>query len=124
MLVRQQFYNASTLDFRDYGMVMENDGDGIVHSPYFKLAGSAGKLDWQAGLKYFYYTGPASQGYTASSPDYELVKAQDLYRQEKTYDELLPTLGVDYHLSESIEVHASYGRNQIRPYAYGPCHHL
>ncbi|MCB2148450.1 MAG: TonB-dependent receptor [Deltaproteobacteria bacterium] len=120
MLIRQQFYNAATLDFRGYGMVMENDGDGIVHSPYFKLAGSAGKLDWQAGLKYFYYKDPASQGYTASPPDYELVKAQDLYRQEKTYDELLPTLGVDYHLSEGIEVHASYGRNQIRPYAYVP----
>jgi iron complex outermembrane receptor protein len=120
MLIRQQFYNAATLSFRGYGMVMENDGDGIVHSPYFKLAGSAGPFDWQAGLKYFYYKDPASQGYTASAPDYELVMASDLYRQEKTYDELLPTLGIDYRIGDGVELTASYGRNQIRPYAYVP----
>ncbi len=120
MLIRQQFYNAATLAFRGYGMVMDNDGDGIVHSPYFKLAGSAGPFDWQAGLKYFYYKDPASQGYTASAPDYELVKAPDLYREEKTYDELLPTLGIDYRVADGIELTASYGRNQIRPYAYVP----
>ncbi|WP_419660620.1 TonB-dependent receptor [Desulfosarcina variabilis str. Montpellier] len=120
MVISQQFYNPTNFAFKGYGMVMENDGDGIVHSPYFKLAGSVGAFDWQAGLKYFYYKDPASQGYTASAPDYELVKADDLYRQEKTYDELLPTLGIDYRITDSLEVTASYGRNQIRPYAYVP----
>ena len=120
MVIRQQFYNPATLAFKGYGMVMENDGDGIVHSPFFKLAGSVGPVDWQAGLKYFYYKDPASQGYTASAPDFTLEKADDLYRQEKTYDELLPTLGVDYRIADGIELTASYGRNQIRPYAYVP----
>jgi len=120
MLIRQQFYNPSTFAFKGYGMVMENEDDGIVHSPFFKLAGRAGSFDWQAGLKYFHYTDPASQGYTAAAPDYELVKADDLYRREKSYDELLPSLGINYRITEGIELTASYGRNQIRPYAYVP----
>lgn len=120
MLIRQQFYNPATFAFKGYGMVMENEDHGIVHSPFFKLAGGAGSFDWQAGLKYFHYTDPASQGYTASAPDYELVKADDLYRQEKSYDELLPSLGINYRITEGVELTASYGRNQIRPYAYVP----
>ncbi|BBO82285.1 TonB-dependent receptor [Desulfosarcina ovata] len=120
MVISQKYYNVATHAFAGYGMVMENEDDGIVHSPYLKLAGSTGPLDWQAGLKYFHYTDPASQGYTASAPDYQLVKASDLYRQEKTYDELLPTVGVNCHIGDDIELFASYGRNQIRPYAYVP----
>lgn len=120
MLIRQNFYDPVTFAFKGYGMVMDNDGHGIVHSPFFKLAGSTGSLDWQAGLKYFYYTDPASQGYTASAPDFELIQAPDLYRQEKTYDELLPTLGIACRITDDVELTASYGRNQIRPYAYVP----
>ena len=74
----------------------------------------------QAGLKYFYYKDPASQGYTSPAPDYTLVKAPDLYREENEYDEFLPTLGVAWRMDESVEWYASYGRNQIRPYAYMP----
>lgn len=120
MIIRQSFYNAATFDFRGYGMLMENDGDGIVQSPYVKLAGQVGRFDWQAGLKYFHYTDPASQGYIAAPPDYAVIRAPDLVRQEKTYDALLPTLGVDYRISDGIEFYTSYGRNQIRPYAYMP----
>ena len=120
MIIRTQFYDTTTFAFKGYGMYMESDDEGIVHSPYFKLSGSVGKIDWQAGIKYFYYRDPASQGYIASAPDFELVKASDLYREEKDYDELLPTLGVNYRVSDGIEFYASYGRNQIRPYAYMP----
>ncbi|MGD9878102.1 TonB-dependent receptor [Desulfococcus sp.] len=120
MRITQENFNAATLAFKGYGMVMESEDDGIGHSPYIKLAGSIGGFDWQAGLKYFYYRDPAGQGYTAAAPDYELVKAPDLYRQEKSYDELEPTLGVTYLFSENLEFHSSYGRNHIRPYAYVP----
>lgn len=120
MDIRTQFHDTATLEFSGYGMVMENDGDGIVHSPYFKLSGSVGAFDWQAGIKYFHYTDPASQGYISSAPDYELVQAADLYREEKTYDELLPTVGINYRMNDSVGWYASYGRNQIRPYAYMP----
>ena len=120
MIIRQQNFDPVTFDFRGYGMYMDSDDDGVVHSPYLKLAGSVGKFDWQAGLKYFYYKDPASQGYVAFPPDFTLVKAPDLFREEKTYDEFLPTLGVAYRLTDIVEFNASYGRNQIRPYAYVP----
>jgi iron complex outermembrane receptor protein len=120
MVIRTQFYDTRNLDFKSYGMFTKNEGNGIAHSPYFKLAGSVDSFDWQAGLKYFYYKGPASQGYVYSAQTKQLVEAPDLYREEKTYDALLPTLGVGYRLSDGIEFNASYGRNQIRPYAYMP----
>ncbi len=120
MIIRQQNYDPVNFDFRGYGMYMDSDDDGVVHSPYLKLAGSIGKVDWQAGLKYFYYKDPSSQGYVAPPPNFTLVKAPDLFREEKTYDEFLPTVGVAYRLTDNVEFNAGYGRNQIRPYAYVP----
>ncbi len=120
MEIANQFYDPVTLAFKGYGMYMENESPGLVNSPYIKLAGGHDKLDWQAGLKYFHYRDPESQGYISPPPDYVLVKADDLVREEKVYEAYLPTLGVSYHLSDSAEVYASYGRNHIRPYAYMP----
>jgi len=120
MIIRTQNYDPLTLAFKGYGMHMESDDNGIVHSPYVKLSGNTGNFNWQAGLKYFWYKDPASQGYTSAAPNYELVKGDDLFREEKEYDELLPTLGVSYFLSDNMEVYTAYGRNQIRPYSYVP----
>jgi iron complex outermembrane receptor protein len=120
MIIRQQNYDPITFAFKGYGMYMKSDDKGVAHSPFLKLAGSIGQFDWQAGLKYFHYTDPSSQGYVASAPDYTLKAASDLFREEKTYDEILPTLGVAYRLTDTVELNASYGRNQIRPYAYVP----
>lgn len=120
MVIRQQNYDPVTFAFKGYGMYMKSEDNGMVHSPFLKLAGSIGQFDWQAGLKYFHYTDPAGQGYVASAPDYTLTAASDLFREEKTYDEILPTLGVAYRLTDNLELNASYGRNQIRPYAYVP----
>ena len=118
MVIQTKNYDVLTQAFKGYGMYTVNEDDGIVHSPFFKLAGKVGAFDWQAGLKYFYYKDPASQGYTWKNN--ALVLGADLYREEKTYDELLPSLGLNYRISDGIEVYTSYGRNQIRPYAYMP----
>jgi len=120
MVIRTENYNPVTFAFMGHGMYTENDGNGIVHSPFLKLAGRIANFDWQGGLKYFYYKDPASQGYTSTAPDFVLTPAADLYRESRKYDEFLPTLGVGYHLSDSMEFYTSYGRNQIRPYAYLP----
>jgi iron complex outermembrane recepter protein len=120
MIIRQQNFDPVTFAFKGYGMYMKSDDKGVAHSPFLKLAGSIGQFDWQAGLKYFHYTDPASQGYVASAPDYTLTAASDLFREENTYDEILPTLGVAYRLTDNLELNASYGRNQIRPYSYVP----
>jgi iron complex outermembrane receptor protein len=120
MVIRQQNYDPVTFAFKGYGMYMKSEDKGMVHSPFLKLAGSIGRFDWQAGLKYFHYTDPAGQGYVASAPDYTLTPASDLFREEKTYEEILPTLGAAFRLTDNLELNASYGRNQIRPYAYVP----
>ena len=120
MVIQTENYNPVGFTFKGHGMHTENDGNGIVHSPFFKLAGSIGNFDWQGGLKYFYYKDPASQGYTSKPPDFKLTPAADLYRKSQKYDELLPTAGIGYHVTEFLEFYASYGRNQIRPYAYMP----
>lgn len=120
MFIRQQNYDPVSFAFKGYGMYMKSDDNGVAHSPFLKLAGSIGQFDWQAGLKYFHYTDPSSQGYVASAPDYTLTAASDLFREEKTYDEILPTLGAAFRLTDNLELNASYGRNQIRPYSYVP----
>jgi iron complex outermembrane receptor protein len=110
----------SGLAYRGYGIMASPSGDSYVHSPYLKLSGSLGELDWQAGLKYFYYDEPSSKGYVTNPADYSLERASDLDREARSYDLLLPTLGIGYWASENIYIYASYGKNFIRPYAYMP----
>jgi iron complex outermembrane recepter protein len=120
MKIITQNFDPVSYTNKGYGMYTVNDGNGIVHSPYFKLAGNISDFDWQGGLKYFYYKDPASQGYTSSAPNYNLVLAPDLYREAKEYSELLPTAGIGYNLSDFMQLYTSYARNQVRPYSYVP----
>nr|NJM03870.1 TonB-dependent receptor [Desulfobacula sp.] len=120
MAIITQNFDPLTFANKGYGMYTENDGNGIVHSPFVKLAGNMDKLDWQTGLKYFYYNDPASRGYTSTAPTYALVRASDLDREEKEYDKILPTAGLGYNFSDSLNVYTSFGRNFIRPYSYVP----
>ncbi|MGQ9745976.1 MAG: TonB-dependent receptor [Dissulfurimicrobium sp.] len=120
MLIRNKMYDPVSFNFKGYGISIKSDDNGIVHSPYLKLAGSIGNFDWQMGLKYFYYKEPSSEGYIFSPSSHKLVKASDLYREKKEYDEVLPTLGVSYHPSDFLSFYTSYSRNYIRPYAYIP----
>lgn len=121
MSINTQNYNPSTMQFLGGGVITRSDDNGIVHSPYLKLAGNLGQFDWQAGLKYFSYRDPSIQGFTTGpAPTYAPVRAADLDRTAKTYDAVLPTAGLGYTFCEAWQVHASYGRSQIRPYAYVP----
>ncbi len=108
------------LSYRGLG-VWGTSGTAYINSPYFKLAGNKGAFDWQAGLKYFNYVDPASDGFTAGpAPNYAPVRAIDLDRAEQTHDIWLPTLGTAYRLTDSLQAYGSYGKNFIRPYSYLP----
>jgi len=120
MSITTQNFLPGSLAFRGYGIFTENEDNGWLHSPYIRFAGKISKFDWQAGLKYFYYNDPATKGYVSQAPTFELVRASDLDRDEKTYEEFLPTVGVAYNWSDHFQTYASYGRNQIRPYSYVP----
>lgn len=105
---------------RGYG-VFATAGISKTSSPYFKLSGQMGKTGWQAGLKYFKFDDPASEGYTTGpAPAYALVRATDLDRTARSYDIWLPTLGLSHDLSDTLQLYASAGRSFIRPYAYLP----
>lgn len=108
------------LAYRGYG-VFASSGTGQINSPYAKLTGTIGPVNWQGGIKYFNYAEPASQGYTTGpGPGYAKVRASDLDRQARTYDSWLPTAGLSCTLSDDLQVYASYGKNFIRPYSYLP----
>ncbi|GLI53689.1 TonB-dependent receptor [Thermodesulfovibrio yellowstonii] len=113
--------NDGTLRYLGYG-VFATTGTTYVNSPYLKVAGTIDKFNWQAGIKYFRFEDSDSDGYTTEYPGGvpTLVRAPDLDRKAKTYDIWLPTAGVSYMFSESLETYLSYGRNFIRPYAYMP----
>jgi iron complex outermembrane receptor protein len=121
MTIATKNYNPSTMAFQGYGVATENDGAGYTHSPFLKLSGSVNDFKWQAGLKYFAYMEPSSKGYVSgAAPAYALVRAPDLDRDSKTYDALLPSLGLSYDITETVQAYANYGRTQIRPYSYVP----
>lgn len=118
MVINTENYNPVTGAFSSYGIKTVNDDKGYVNSPFVSAAGNTGNFDWQVGVKYFRYDEPASKGYTSSGA--VLIEAQDLARDEETYDIWLPTAGVSYRISEMFQSYASYGRSHIRPYSYVP----
>ncbi len=120
MNITTKNFLPGSLAFRGFGIFTENEDKGWLHSPYIRFAGKVSNFDWQAGLKYFYYNDPATKGYVSQAPTFELVRASDLDRDEKTYEEFLPTVGVAYNWSDNFQIYASYGRTQIRPYSYVP----
>ncbi len=120
MSILTQNYDPLTFAYKGYGIYTENDGDGIVHSPFFKLAGTVRQFNWQTGLKYFSYKDPATTGAVSSAPTYNLVRAADLDREAKNYDKLLPSVGLGYNLTDTLNIYSSYGKNFIRPYSYVP----
>jgi len=113
---------AAGLSYRGYA-AFAAAGTSTINSPYLKLTGTTGKVDWQVGLKYFNYAEPSSDGYRTQTPlaaPYPLVRDSWLDRSARTYDILLPTAGISYTINDSLQTYASYGRNFIRPYSYLP----
>ncbi len=123
MDIYMQNYAPSTagLSYRGYA-AFAAAGTSEINSPYIKLTGAAGKLDWQVGLKYFNYAEPGSDGYrnSGTAPNYPLVRDSWLDRSSRTYDTWLPTAGLSYTINDNLQLYSSYGKNFIRPYSYLP----
>jgi len=113
-------YTPGSLEFIGYGVYMANQDDGVSHTPYLRFSGAIDRFDWQAGVKYFDYTDPALKGYVTDKATKTLVAAPDLDREEKEYDEVLPSVGVGWRVTDAFDIHANYGRTNIRPYSYVP----
>ncbi|WP_417912388.1 TonB-dependent receptor [Candidatus Electronema sp. TJ] len=125
ILTQNYALTSSGLAYRGYGRMTVSDDDSWINSPYVKLAGTRGVLDWQAGLKYFRYTEAASKGYISDkTAPYALKRAPDIDQEEKTLDIWLPTAAAAWHFSNELEGRASYGKTFIRPYSYLPLHNI
>ncbi len=125
ILTQNYALTGSGLDYRGYGRMTVSDDDSWINSPYVKLAGARGDLDWQAGLKYFHYTEAASKGYISDkTAPYALKRAPDIDQEEKTLDIWLPTAAAAWRFSSELEGRASYGKTFIRPYSYLPLHNI
>ncbi|MCX7822557.1 MAG: TonB-dependent receptor [Syntrophobacterales bacterium] len=110
----------NTLVYQGIG-ITGSAGTAYINSPYAKIAGTIDKFDWQVGAKYFSFKDSDSEGYVSDPKDpWRLIRAPDFDREGRTYDVWLPTLGLSYKITESLEVYTSYGKNFIRPYAYVP----
>jgi iron complex outermembrane receptor protein len=119
MNIYTQNYNPLGLVYQGYG-VTGSTGATYIHSPYLKVGGTWQKLDWQAGIKYFRFEDSASEGYRTPAPTYAWVRDTALDREARTYDVVLPSVGLAYKLSDNLQTYASYGKNFIRPYSYVP----
>lgn len=104
-----------------YGFYTVNDRHSRIHSPYLKLARSAGKFHLQGGLKYFWYREPAANRYTSEAPDQLSSEPNpNLNTDEMTYQALLPSIGLGYQINNQLNTYFNYGRNYMRPYMYNP----
>ena len=104
-----------------YSYYTVNNKRSQVHSPYAKLSYKKDKLSFQAGIKYFSFTDPASERYNSVSPT-ELSETPDpaLHTDEIHFNAFLPTAGIGYTFNKNIEVYVNYGKNYMRPYMYSP----
>lgn len=111
--------NDGRLSYSGYG-IYSPAGTYTINSPYVKLSSRYGKLNWQAGIKYFNDRESSLEGYLTQIVNGipKLVRASDLDRDEKTYDIWLPTAGVSCSFNENLEAYISYGRTFRRPYNY------
>lgn len=108
-----------SLTYLGYG-IFSAAGTYTINSPYIKISGTYGKLNWQAGIKYFHDRESAIKGYLTQivGGNPLLVRASDLDRAEKTYDIWLPNAGLSYLFGENLEAYISYGKTFRRPYNY------
>lgn len=120
MKINTKNYDPVTMAYKGWGNYGENEDNGMLHSPYFKLAGKLWNFDWQAGVKYFYYGDPASRGFVWNSKTNSLDRAPDMDRGAREYADFFPSVGISYKLMDNLEFYTSYGKDFIRPYSYQP----
>ncbi len=117
-IIKKYGISPNGLIFTGYGWYTKNTSKGKVVSPYLKLAYSIKKLKIQTGAKYFYYKEPAKKGYWYKNGTF--IYDPMISIKKKTYDQFLPSAGIEYDFTKDIKASLSYSKKYQRPYAYGP----
>ncbi len=117
--VKKYSITSSGLNDFGYSYYGDNHGRGHVHSPYIRASVKYDRFTWQAGIKYFYYSEPASSGYMTNKTG-NLVEQPDLALDNQSWDVWLPSAGAGYRITDDLEIYCNYGRTYVRPYMFVP----
>jgi len=112
-----------SMQFVGWGRYTVSKDSSSRYSPYAKLSGSIGDLNWQTGIKYLETKESDNEGYITRFDDmgnpYPERESKMDYGARK-YTAWIPTAGLSYFINDSSEVYASYGKTFQQPYAYMP----
>jgi len=109
--------------FVGWGRYTKSINDSYRYSPYVKLAGNIDRFNWQVGLKYLKLKESDNEGYITSydsSGNPYPQRESKLDYGGQSYDVWLPTAGLSYTITDSLEIYSSFGRTFQQPYAYMP----
>ncbi len=123
-VAKNYWLNADgSLQFVGWGRYTESQGSSPRYSPYAKLSGSIGSINWQTGIKYLELKESENEGYITKfddtgNPYLEREPKMDYGARE--YSVWLPTAGLSYFINDNSEIYASYGKTFQQPYSYMP----
>ena len=117
-IIKKFGISSKGLVFKGYSWYTKQGSDGKVLSPYFKAGYNFGKVKLQGGIKYFYYKEPSKRGFWYKNGS--LIYDPTISISEKSYNEFLPSFGIEYSFNKILKASISYSKKYQRPYAYGP----
>ncbi len=103
----------------DRWQILSNSSHHRQQTPYASGKYAIGPLQFEAGMKYLYYSMPAITTYNAQGiPDVSYESALGMATsietsasaQSKDFHEILPNAGLSYVLTDSLSCYFSYGR--------------
>lgn len=111
----------------DQWLLTKKEGNGVINSPYVKVAKDISALHIEAGFRYFNMYEPPVTGFNNTGiPDVShsealaLNPAKDFaasYRGQ-TYEAWLPHVGLSYAFTDQLSAYLTYGKNYAQPHGF------
>ncbi|ULA62629.1 MAG: TonB-dependent receptor [Nitrospira sp.] len=108
-------------------LLAKKEGNGVINSPYVKLAKDIDALHIEAGFRYFNMYEPSVTGFNnAGIPDvsYNEALASSAARdpatsyRSQTYEAWLPHFSLSYAVSKTVTPYLAYGKNYAQPHGF------
>jgi len=108
-------------------LLADKQGNGVINSPYVKIAKDIGPLHIVGGFRYFNMFEPPVTGFNNSgipNVSYEDALALNASRdpaasyRARTYEAWLPHFGLSYALTKTITPYVTYGKNYAQPHGF------
>lgn len=111
----------------DQWLLTKKEGNGVINSPYVKLAKNFSALHVEAGFRYFNMYEPPVTGFNnAGIPNvgYEDALALNPPKDPaasytgQTYETWLPNVGLSYAVNQHVTTYVTYGKNYAQPHGF------